>query len=431
MNFKTVPGNTPFLQSKQLAYEKDCRTHDSFESLDPIFDSFDYVLYGLHDECYDKSIPPSYSLQSTTDSAQLQDTFLASNSTRCDQHFYKESSSSSVNKRQKIVYPTTTNDFANVYAFETLSPDKSLKDDSFHSMKNTTKNLVNAPIVSDEMWYKTRTEIIEMGDASGRSRTVKNGNWHKEEDELLCKAVNLVSNKKVYNFGRMPWSLICHSVPGRSSKQCRERFVEHLDKSLCNDNKLIEEERDYVNYLFGKHGRSWSKICDDLNIWRKQKGHVGVRACQFVKNYLTRQHVFEFEEHLREDTHSSNHNFGLESHTNTTTNESVSIVTSNPSNDTIDLHAFFDVFELEEGTVTMNDWKHKIHGARRGSPVVFNDTNDNTIGGYHEVVKERPLQFYTGRKKQVLLSTGNETTSRSLFREINKMINSNYTTPNI
>lgn len=321
----------------------------------------------------------------------------------------------------------------NVYAFETLSLDKSLKDDdSSHSMKNTTTNLVNAPIVSDEMWYKTRTEIIAMGNASGRPRKVKNGNWHKEEDELLCKAVHLVCDKKVYNFGRMPWSLICHSVPGRSAKQCRERFVERLDKSLCND-KIVEEERDYVNYLFGKYGRSWSKICDDLNIWRKQKGHVGVRACNFVKNYLTRQHVFQFEEHLRTDTFSSSsskHTFGLDLLTNTT-NEYVSNGTTNPSNDTIDLHVFSDVFQLEEDTVTMSDWKRKIHGEHCGSPIVFNDTNDNnTIGGYYEVVKERPLQFYTGRKKQVLLSTGNETTSRSLFEEINKMINSSCTTPN-
>ena len=72
-----------------------------------------------------------------------------------------------------------------------------------------------------------------------------------EEDELL-KSV-------ILRFGTSNWVTIASLIPGRNVKQCKERWENHLAKTIeeraweCEeDNLLIEKYK-----IYGKH---WSKI---------------------------------------------------------------------------------------------------------------------------------------------------------------------------
>jgi hypothetical protein len=81
------------------------------------------------------------------------------------------------------------------------------------------------------------------------------GKWTKEEDDLLRFLVSL----RLEN-----WGVVAQRLPGRTSKQCRERWCHHLapnvDKSqmsIADDHKLIE--------LHQKYGNKWSKIAQEVS----------------------------------------------------------------------------------------------------------------------------------------------------------------------
>ncbi|CAM9253263.1 unnamed protein product, partial [Phaeothamnion confervicola] len=77
------------------------------------------------------------------------------------------------------------------------------------------------------------------------------GPWAAEEDDLLRRLVDLHGSKK--------WSQIAQELPGRSGKQCRERWLNHLDtrvkKSLWSD----EEDRVLCEAQY-RLGNKWSEI---------------------------------------------------------------------------------------------------------------------------------------------------------------------------
>jgi hypothetical protein len=77
------------------------------------------------------------------------------------------------------------------------------------------------------------------------------GPWSREEDDLLASLVAKHGAKK--------WSVIAEFVPGRIGKQCRERWLNHLDTSVKKtpwteeeDNILLETQR--------KIGNRWCEI---------------------------------------------------------------------------------------------------------------------------------------------------------------------------
>ena len=81
------------------------------------------------------------------------------------------------------------------------------------------------------------------------------GPWRKDEDGLLTKFV------KVY--GTDTWSIIACHIPGRSGKQCRERWKNHLDPelkktdwSLAEDSMLMQAQK--------AMGNKWSEIAKKL-----------------------------------------------------------------------------------------------------------------------------------------------------------------------
>lgn len=72
---------------------------------------------------------------------------------------------------------------------------------------------------------------MEIDSAKGQTRKMK---WSDDEDNALRKAVDCISN---YN-----WSLISESLPGRSGKQCRERWANQLNPDLKHDLWTPDEE---------------------------------------------------------------------------------------------------------------------------------------------------------------------------------------------
>lgn len=81
--------------------------------------------------------------------------------------------------------------------------------------------------------------------------TTKKGLWTLAEDALLEEAVSA-------NDGR-GWSRIALALPGRTGKQCRERWHNHLQPNI-NKEAWTEQEDLQIQLGVVKHGHKWSLI---------------------------------------------------------------------------------------------------------------------------------------------------------------------------
>jgi myb proto-oncogene protein len=79
------------------------------------------------------------------------------------------------------------------------------------------------------------------------------GPWSPDEDGLLCDLVA--------RFGPKPkkWSYIATQIPGRAGKQCRERWLNHLDLSVKKGEWTFEEDR-ILCQAQREVGNKWSEI---------------------------------------------------------------------------------------------------------------------------------------------------------------------------
>jgi hypothetical protein len=76
------------------------------------------------------------------------------------------------------------------------------------------------------------------------------GSWLKEEDFRLEELV-----KKGFKF----WREIASHMPGRSSKQCRERWQQNLQPSLLRTPYTAEEDEKIIK-LQSELGNKWADI---------------------------------------------------------------------------------------------------------------------------------------------------------------------------
>lgn len=72
-----------------------------------------------------------------------------------------------------------------------------------------------------------------VGLSQSRPGLVK-GAWSVEEDENLVALIGQ---------GFSNWSELATHTPGRTAKQCRERWCHHLDPSVNHGNWTMEEDR--------------------------------------------------------------------------------------------------------------------------------------------------------------------------------------------
>ncbi|CAM9662353.1 unnamed protein product [Scytosiphon promiscuus] len=81
------------------------------------------------------------------------------------------------------------------------------------------------------------------------------GQWTPQEDQLLLSVVNE---------GHKNWGSLSKEIPGRTSKQCRERWMHHLDPSLRHGAWTPAEDRIIVS-LQRQIGSKWAQIAQHLD----------------------------------------------------------------------------------------------------------------------------------------------------------------------
>jgi Myb-like DNA-binding domain len=87
--------------------------------------------------------------------------------------------------------------------------------------------------------------------AEGRRKTGPKP-WTKEEDALLLNLVHTMH-------WPMKWTVVAHSLPDRTGKQCRERYVNHLNPRLkSSDWTPIEDAT--IFHLYNTIGSHWAKM---------------------------------------------------------------------------------------------------------------------------------------------------------------------------
>lgn len=80
------------------------------------------------------------------------------------------------------------------------------------------------------------------------------GSWTPEEDAIL--------REKRVLYGRK-WAKIAQHLPGRQGKQCRERFVNHLDPEL-KKGEWTDDEEAILIAMHQIHGNRWASIAKQL-----------------------------------------------------------------------------------------------------------------------------------------------------------------------
>lgn len=77
------------------------------------------------------------------------------------------------------------------------------------------------------------------------------GSWTREEDEEIIKYVQMHGDKD--------WAKLALILKGRTGKQCRERYKNHLDTNVKRT-QWTQEEDDLLVELHEKYGNKWTKI---------------------------------------------------------------------------------------------------------------------------------------------------------------------------
>lgn len=72
-----------------------------------------------------------------------------------------------------------------------------------------------------------------------------------EEDQIIIEQVN--------KNGQKGWRHIAEHLPGRTARQCRERWVNYLSPNVSRD-PWKKDEDDLIVKLVSEHGQQWSKI---------------------------------------------------------------------------------------------------------------------------------------------------------------------------
>lgn len=99
---------------------------------------------------------------------------------------------------------------------------------------------------------KSTSDSADKASSSGGKKKSGPKTWSKEEDTQLLNMVQKM---------RMPikWSLVSQSMPDRTGKQCRERYVNHLNPRLKNCDWSPAEDAT-IFHLYNTCGSQWAKM---------------------------------------------------------------------------------------------------------------------------------------------------------------------------
>jgi hypothetical protein len=104
------------------------------------------------------------------------------------------------------------------------------------------------------------------------------GPWSIQEDQLLHHLVHK---------GFKNWGKLSKYVPGRTSKQCRERWCQHLDPSLLKTEFTIEEDSQLL-LLHSKMGNKWAAIARELP--GRTENNVKIRFKALMREVPPKEH---------------------------------------------------------------------------------------------------------------------------------------------
>ncbi|CAM9289774.1 unnamed protein product [Hapterophycus canaliculatus] len=114
-----------------------------------------------------------------------------------------------------------------------------------------------------------------------------NGTWGAEEDERLRKLAPVFSSPST----GPRWAKIAEVMPGRTAKQCRERYNNHVDPAIKKDKIWSAEEDALVMELHAQHHNQFAKIArsipgrcyDDDFVWINLRHSLPFRFNLLVK----------------------------------------------------------------------------------------------------------------------------------------------------
>jgi hypothetical protein len=97
---------------------------------------------------------------------------------------------------------------------------------------------------------KTAPQISGRWEKVINPRLIK-GSWTREDDEKIIAFVR--------EHGDKDWAKLALLLAGRTGKQCRERYRNHLDQSVNHDSWTPEEDQ-LLTELHAKYGNAWTKL---------------------------------------------------------------------------------------------------------------------------------------------------------------------------
>jgi hypothetical protein len=111
---------------------------------------------------------------------------------------------------------------------------------------------------------KTQQQVVERWTKVLDPHLTK-GSWTRAEDQAIIEFVN--------TRGTRSWSKLAVLLPGRVGKQCRERWINHLNPSISHA-AFTPEDDAAITELHRVYGNKWAKIA----------GIMATRSSNAIKN---------------------------------------------------------------------------------------------------------------------------------------------------
>ncbi|CAI5724619.1 unnamed protein product [Peronospora effusa] len=111
----------------------------------------------------------------------------------------------------------------------------------------------NWKAIADQVPGRNHTQCLQRWTKVLKPGLIK-GHWTPEED---AKLRDLVAE------GKKNWGQVASLIPGRTSKQCRERWCNHLDPNI-NKGSYTDDEDKIIVEMQAKLGNRWSIIAQQL-----------------------------------------------------------------------------------------------------------------------------------------------------------------------